>query len=64
MVFDVLGHASIVITKDVCGHLMEGDERAATEAMSNALLGKQRGGSPRWLRGEKRPGDLRDQKDP
>ncbi|MDR8407787.1 tyrosine-type recombinase/integrase [Nonomuraea sp. 3-1Str] len=40
VVSDVLGHASIAITKDVYGHLMEGDKRAATEAISGALLGK------------------------
>ncbi|WP_433220089.1 hypothetical protein [Microtetraspora malaysiensis] len=40
VVSDVLGHASIAITKDVYGHLMEGDKRAATEAISSALLGK------------------------
>ncbi|MER7500411.1 tyrosine-type recombinase/integrase [Nonomuraea pusilla] len=39
VVSDVLGHASIAITKDVYGHLMEGDKRAATEAISGALLG-------------------------
>ncbi|GAA2875358.1 site-specific integrase [Streptosporangium fragile] len=40
VVSDVLGHASISITKDVYGHLMEGDKRAATEAISGALLGR------------------------
>ena len=35
---EVLGHASIAITKDVYGHLLEGDERAA-ESMSKALFG-------------------------
>ncbi|MBE3008396.1 hypothetical protein IL992_04245 [Microbispora sp. NEAU-D428] len=30
VVSHVLGHASIAITKDVYGHLMEGDKRAAT----------------------------------
>ncbi|MEV4115809.1 hypothetical protein [Nonomuraea sp. NPDC049695] len=38
---EVLGHASIAITKDIYGHLLEGDRRAATEAISSALLGKQ-----------------------
>ncbi|MEU4579449.1 hypothetical protein [Nonomuraea sp. NPDC023979] len=41
VVSEVLGHASIAITKDVYGHLLEGDRRAATEAISSALLGKQ-----------------------
>ena len=36
---DVLGHASITITKDVHGHLVEGDKRAAAESMSGVLLG-------------------------
>ena len=31
VVSEVLGHASVAITKDVYGHLMEGDRRAATE---------------------------------
>jgi integrase len=35
----VLGHASIAITKDVYGHLLEGDKRAAAESMSRALFG-------------------------
>jgi integrase len=41
VVSEVLGHASIAITKDIYGHLMEGDRRAATEAISGALLGKR-----------------------
>ncbi|MFG1941610.1 tyrosine-type recombinase/integrase [Nonomuraea sp. NPDC048826] len=41
VVSEVLGHASIAITKDVYGHLLEGDRHAATEAISSALLGKQ-----------------------
>ncbi len=36
---EVLGHASIAITKDVYGHLLEGDKRAAAESMSRALFG-------------------------
>jgi integrase len=40
VVSEVLGHTSIVITKDVYGHLMEGDRRSAAEAMSRALFGK------------------------
>ncbi|PWU46262.1 site-specific integrase [Micromonospora globispora] len=39
MVSEVLGHTSIAITKDVYGHLMEGDRRLAAEAMSRALFG-------------------------
>ena len=34
VVSEVLGHASIAITKDVYGHLLEGDKRAAAESMS------------------------------
>ncbi|MEV4171939.1 hypothetical protein [Nonomuraea sp. NPDC049709] len=41
VVSEVLGHAGIAITKDVYGHLLEGDHRTATEAISTALLGKQ-----------------------
>ena len=39
VVSEVLGHASIAITKDVYGHLLEGDKRAAAESMSLALFG-------------------------
>jgi integrase len=38
LVSEVLGHASIAITQDVHGHLMEGDRRLAAEAMTRALL--------------------------
>lgn len=38
VVSEVLGHASIAITKDVYGHLTEGDKRAATEAVTAALF--------------------------
>jgi len=39
VVSEVLGHASIAITKDMYGHLLEGDKRAAAESMSRALFG-------------------------
>ena len=39
VVSEVLGHASIAITKDVYGHLVEGDKRAAAESMSGVLFG-------------------------
>jgi integrase len=39
VVSEVLGHASIAITKDVYGHLLEGDKRSAAESMSRALFG-------------------------
>lgn len=39
VVSEVPGHASIAITKDVYGHLLEGDKRAAAESMSQALFG-------------------------
>jgi integrase len=39
VVSEVLAHASIAITKDVYGHLAEGDKRAASTAMSAALFG-------------------------
>ena len=38
VVSEVLGHTSISITKDVYGHLLEGDRRAAAEAMTRALF--------------------------
>ena len=38
VVSEVLGHASVTITKDVYGHLVEGDKRLAAESMSRALL--------------------------
>ncbi|MEV0349333.1 hypothetical protein AB0H88_26460 [Nonomuraea sp. NPDC050680] len=47
VVSEVLGHANIAITKDIYGHLVEGDRRAATEAISSALLGKQSPVAPR-----------------
>jgi len=37
-VSEVLGHASIAITKDVYGHLVEGEKRTAAESMSRTLL--------------------------
>ena len=58
MVSEVLEHASIVVTKDVYGHLLERDKRTAAESMSRARLG----GRIR-VRGSQR-GSQRDQKDP
>ncbi len=43
VVSEVLGHSSVAITKDVYGHLVEGQKRAAAARMSDALL------TPRWL---------------
>ena len=39
VVSEILGHASITITKDVYGHLLEGDRRAVAASMSQALFG-------------------------
>jgi integrase len=39
VVAEILGHASIVVTKDVYGHLIEGDKRSAAELMSEVLFG-------------------------
>jgi integrase len=39
VVSEVLGHASIAVTKVVYGHLLEGDKRAAAESMSRAMFG-------------------------
>lgn len=33
------GHAGITITKDVYGHLLEEDKRAAATSMSRTLVG-------------------------
>lgn len=38
VVSEVLGHSSVAITKDVYGHLVEGQKRAAAELMSRALM--------------------------
>lgn len=38
VVSEVLGHSSVAITKDVYGHLVEGQKRAAAELMSKALM--------------------------
>ena len=38
VVSEVLGHSSMAITKDVYGHLVEGQKRAAAELMSAQLL--------------------------
>lgn len=47
VVSEILGHASIAITKDVYGHLVEGDKRKAAESLSRALFsaGLASGGS-------------------
>ena len=37
--FSRLCESSIAITKDVYGHLVEGDKRAAAESMSRVLFG-------------------------
>jgi integrase len=39
VVSEALRHASIAMTKDVYGHLTEGDKRAAAESMGRALSG-------------------------
>ena len=39
VVSEILGHASITITKAVYGHLVEGDRRAVAASMSQALFG-------------------------
>jgi integrase len=50
VVSEVLGHSSVAITKDVYGHLVEGQKRAAAVLMSEALLkgiGSQNGSPER-----------------
>ena len=56
VVSEVLGHASIGITKDVYGHLVEGDKRAAARSMSGVLFGTRSRvrGSERGSRGHKK----------
>jgi len=39
IVADVLGHSSIAVTKDVYGHLVAGERRKATDAITGALYG-------------------------
>ena len=41
VVSEIMGHASITITKDVYGHLVEGDRRAVAASMSRALFGPE-----------------------
>lgn len=50
VVSEVLGHSSVAITKDIYGHLVEGQKRAAAELMSKALMrdfGSQNGSQGR-----------------
>ena len=55
VVSEVLGHASIAITKDVYGHLVEGDKRAAAESMSGCCSAADCGAwLPAWLPGPTR----------
>lgn len=46
VVSEVLGHSRIAITKDVYGHVVEGQKRAAAVLMSDALLGALAPSSP------------------
>ncbi len=56
VVSEILGHASIAITKDVYGHLLEGDKRAAAQSMIGLLFGTRTGrrGSQRGSQGRKK----------
>ncbi|MEV6157382.1 tyrosine-type recombinase/integrase [Nonomuraea sp. NPDC052129] len=49
VVSEVLGHASIAITKDIYGHLVEGDRRAATKPFPALSWGNRPRWLPRWL---------------
>jgi integrase len=50
VVSEILGHASITITKDVYGHLVEGDRRAVAASISLALFGRGSAAvAPTWL---------------
>jgi hypothetical protein len=55
VVSEVLGHASIAITKDVYGNLLEGDKRAAAESMSRALFSSSGRGRPDRFKLDRRP---------
>ena len=39
VVSDVLGHSSILVTKDVYGHLVAGERQKAADAIADALYG-------------------------
>jgi Phage integrase family len=41
VVSEILGHASITITKDVYGHLVAGDRGVVAASMSRALFGPE-----------------------
>jgi integrase len=43
VVSEILGHASITITKDVYGYLVEGDRQAVAASMSQAHFGPEPG---------------------
>lgn len=49
VVSEVLGHASVAITKDVYGHLLGGEKQAATQAITDVLFSSpgEGTGSPR-----------------
>lgn len=49
VVSEVLGHASVAITKDVYGHLLGSEKQAATEAITDVLFSSpgEGTGSPR-----------------
>ena len=47
VVSEVLGHSSVAITKDVYGHLVEGQKRAAASRMSRGAANTQ--WLPQWL---------------
>jgi integrase len=47
VVSEVLGHASVAITKDVYGHLVGGEKQEATEAIAEVLFDSSRGRNDR-----------------
>ena len=55
VVSEVLGHASIAITKDVYGHLLGGEKQAATEAITDVLFSR-----PDDIRGSSRRSTVED----
>jgi integrase len=54
VVSEVLGHSSVAITKDVYGHLVEGQKRVAAARMSEAPAEVE--WLPQWLHSPPAPG--------
>ncbi|MEU7741938.1 hypothetical protein [Nonomuraea sp. NPDC049158] len=55
VVRDIFGHSDTEVTMSIYAHLLEGDRRAATEAISTALLSKQLPKTPAERSESRRP---------